>query len=84
MHTPGPWHALPVPDAAAHGYEIMAADIYVAGTYRGLPPAEEHANANLLAAAPDMYNALGAILSGEPNATATASAAWRKASGGAA
>jgi hypothetical protein len=84
MHTPSPWLAVPNADparAAIHGYEIMAGDIYVAATHTGLPDLEQHANANLLAAAPEMYGALGDVLADAPNAVANARAAWRKASG---
>lgn len=87
MHTPGPWRAVPMADpamAGRHGFEIVAGDVYVAATYRGLPQEEEQANAHMLAASQDMYDALGAFLAGAPAADSTATAAMHKARGGAA
>jgi hypothetical protein len=51
-HTPGPWHA--------DIYCVWAGGIYVAGTKTGLPVEQQIANARLIAAAPELLEALEA------------------------
>ena len=68
-HTPGPWHA-----DAINSWNVWARDCKVAATY-GLtqgpqyrePPQEERiANARLVAAAPELLDALDGLIDGFP------------------
>jgi hypothetical protein len=65
-HTPGPWY---VGVYAAHESVFVDSGdgcIYIATTAsRDVPSQQRHANARLIAAAPDMYEALKAML--DPN-----------------
>jgi hypothetical protein len=81
MHTPGPWRAVAAEPECPFGFEIMAGDLYVAVAHGGIPVAEQAANANLVAAAPEMYAVLCGVLANAPDAAATARAVWLKASG---
>lgn len=55
-HTPGDWTDLPDPDEG--GRMVMAGDYIVATVHDGLPEGQCEANARLIFAAPDMYEAL--------------------------
>ena len=51
-HTPGPWNA--------ETFCVWAGDKYVAATQTGIPEEEQQANAKLIAAAPELLEALKA------------------------
>jgi hypothetical protein len=61
-HTPGPWHAYK-PTGEYHHWISAGADCRdIASARGGSSLAEQEANANLIAASPDMLNALRRIL----------------------
>ena len=61
QHTPGPWVVTDAPDAYGNAvFSVMTVDEY-SYIYRGLASAYGEANANLIAAAPDMLEALEGI-----------------------
>lgn len=92
-HTPGPWkanlaaHQLRVPDSVntVHGLHVCDVASY------GASPEQRHANARLIAAAPELLSALESILSetdgrnashiGQDRAFSIARAAIAKAKG---
>lgn len=85
-HTPGPWNVVPVfAGYAINGYRIYAGDENVARTH-AVDEGYDEANAALISAAPDLLEALVAVLNycvddeGQPT-IATARAAIAKALG---
>lgn len=65
-HTPGPWHTIQSynPEKAviaASPYVLDSRKEIVASAHMNVPESERQANANLIAAAPDLYAALHAI-----------------------
>ena len=59
MHTPGPW------TAGNDGYIYSAGDIVADSTFGCLPQIEGDHNARLIAAAPDLLEALEQCLTGD-------------------
>lgn len=54
-YTPGPWHRVGT-------YHVHSAQRPIASAVQGVLPAERQRNANLIAAAPDLYEALDYLL----------------------
>lgn len=64
MHTPGPWYALPHPEWRGGRWMITAnhADDWPQAMSRGIARVTTANNARLIAAAPDLLAACGALL----------------------
>lgn len=88
--TPGPWFVKTTPEGR---FGINSRDFYIAETIGGLGPTKTKANANLIAAAPDLLEALEALeainahweagnFSRQPHLWETMKAAIAKAKGG--
>jgi hypothetical protein len=85
-HTPGPWgwHT-PATTAARYPCYVTAGNQYIAAIYHGDDQRETHPNARLIAAAPELLEALQLITEvGNRAATEIAHAAIAKATGEAA
>jgi hypothetical protein len=61
-HTPGPWHATPSPKGGHNIYDADNNVPAIARTYRIADDATVEANARLIAAAPDLLEALQIIV----------------------
>lgn len=80
-HTPGPWHTM---DARSFGvpYIITDGKITIAQSYEGFSKEDTEANAKLIAAAPDLLEALKNLVdwygtrSGESNELIPAEKQW--------
>jgi hypothetical protein len=63
-HTPGPWEALPYTGAGEFGsYAILPCDLRLRSVNPDIAAVEQKADAELIAAAPEMLQALKALLS---------------------
>ena len=91
-HTPGPWEAKAPVEHGAHVYGPHGVTVAWCGTnstfkragYYSISMEESGANARLIAAAPELLEALIAMLSNTPDCDHVARAAIAKATGGAA
>lgn len=73
-HTPGPWEALPYTGAGEYGsYAILPCDLRLRSINPDIAAVEQKADAELIAAAPEMLEALKEALSYHANTYAE----WR-------
>lgn len=86
--TPGPWEAHPIMRWVSPAADMEMPICALRQATNGIPAddVEAHANANLIAASPDLYDALAAICAGSIDTSGTAiilgDDAWTKLSNG--
>jgi hypothetical protein len=79
-HTPGPWTAIETPESSHHDWRIKATRLFI-----GVATDNSEADARLIAAAPELLEALEYLVSlGGGDCLEPARAAIAKAKGGAA
>lgn len=75
-HTPGPWSAVPsVPEEGSECFWLRSGNGAQLGSINGPQNDEQTANANLVAAAPDLLAALEVVMGAHKFNVATMSAA---------